>query len=41
MQHCSAGDSRRLDVAGETNAHYCGSDCVGEQQEQHHVPRDL
>ena len=33
--------NRQPDAAGETNAHYCGSDCVGEQQEQRHVPHEL
>ena len=37
----SSTHNRRLDAAGETNAHYCGSDCVGEQQEQRHVPREF
>ena len=37
----SSTHNRQLDAAGETNAHYCGSDCVGEQHEQRHVPRDL
>ena len=37
----SIAHNRRLDAAGGTNAHYCGSDCVGEQQEQHHDPREF
>jgi hypothetical protein len=37
----SSTHNRKQDVADETNAHYCGSDCVGEQQEQRHVPHEL
>ena len=37
----SGAHNRQLGIAGGTNAHYCGSDCVGEQHEQHHDPREF